>query len=260
MMNRALIAACFGLATLATTAPAMAEPDSIKHCRTLSSPGAYVLERNLSATGNCLIVAASNVSINLGGFVITGNGSGAGISDGGVAQSGITVRNGGVAGFANGIDLRTSNALIIEGIRATGNGQVGIYAGYYSLVRGNVAVGNGGADPNGGGGIRISNSPVGSSSTVSDNTASGNPGNGIMVTTYSTVTGNTASENGNDGFDVVFGSTLSNNTAGHNGHDGFSIDCPSNMVGNTAQDNGSHNVHELGSAGTCVYSNNLLAP
>jgi parallel beta-helix repeat protein len=240
----------------------MADPDKIQQCQTLSRPGAYVVARNLSAAGDCLVVATSNVSIDLGGFNITGNGSGAGITDRGVPLSGITVRNGAVVGFANGINLASSHAMIIEGIRAIGNSNVGIFAGHYSLVRGNLAVGNGSANTNGGGGISVHLGPgfVGSSSTISDNNASGNPGNGIVASSNSTITGNTASNNGNDGIAVVFGGTLSNNTASRNGRDGLSVDCQTNLVGNTARDNVVFDVHQISGSGTCTFFNNLPTP
>src|SRR5579864_185348 len=47
----------------------------ISACGTLSSPGAYFLTKNLSATGDCLVIAASNVAIDMKGKTITGNGS-----------------------------------------------------------------------------------------------------------------------------------------------------------------------------------------
>jgi parallel beta-helix repeat protein len=249
MKRLALILALTVLAMVAPACPAMADPNSIKHCQTLSQPGAYVLEKSLSASGDCLMVAASNVSINLAGFAISGNGSGAGITDGGTARSGLTVRNGVVTGFTNGIDLHASTAVIIEGVIATSNSNVGIFAGAASLVRNNVATSNGTAG--GSGGIRVQ----GLGGTVSGNIASGNY-NGIMFAGYGTVTGNTASENSNDGIDITFGSTLSNNTASNNTHVGLSVDCPTNMVGNTAIDNGT-NFQELGAASPCGDFDNL---
>ena len=53
----------------------------ISKCGTISKPGSYVLTRNLTANGDCLVVAANFVTIDLGGWVITGNGTGGGITD-----------------------------------------------------------------------------------------------------------------------------------------------------------------------------------
>jgi hypothetical protein len=75
MSRCALIAVLTGLMVTASAGPAMAGPEGIKNCRTISQPGAYVVERSLSAAGDCLVLAASNVSIDLGGFTIIGNGS-----------------------------------------------------------------------------------------------------------------------------------------------------------------------------------------
>ena len=47
----------------------------ISKCGTISKPGSYVLTRNLTAIGDCLVVAANFVTIDLGGWVITGNGT-----------------------------------------------------------------------------------------------------------------------------------------------------------------------------------------
>ena len=48
----------------------------INKCTTITKPGFYVLTRNLTATGDCLVVAANFVTIDLGGWVITGSGLG----------------------------------------------------------------------------------------------------------------------------------------------------------------------------------------
>ena len=55
----------------------------ISKCTTISKPGSYVLTRNLTASGDCLMVAANFVTLDLGGWVITGNGTGTGSQTGG---------------------------------------------------------------------------------------------------------------------------------------------------------------------------------
>ena len=52
--------------------PALAA--GISKCTKITKPGSYVLTRNLTARGDCLVVAASFVTLDLGGFVITGEG------------------------------------------------------------------------------------------------------------------------------------------------------------------------------------------
>ena len=50
----------------------------------------------LSAAGNCIVVGADSVTIDLGGFTITGNGTGNGITDAGQARKGVVARNGSI--------------------------------------------------------------------------------------------------------------------------------------------------------------------
>ncbi len=74
----------------------------ITSCREITKPGAYSLIRNLSSTGDCLIVNADHVTIDLNGFVISGPGGdyrreGVGIS--GDIQHGLHVKNGTITEF-----------------------------------------------------------------------------------------------------------------------------------------------------------------
>src|SRR5262245_63275897 len=105
---RSVFAACvaLGCASLAPAVFAAAAPDNINNCRTITQPGSYVLRDNLTASGDCLVVQADFVTIDLNGFVITGNGTGVGITDVNVERRGVTVRNGTLTGFSNGVGLR----------------------------------------------------------------------------------------------------------------------------------------------------------
>jgi hypothetical protein len=47
---------------------------AISGCRTIDQPGAYRLVDNRKAAGNCLVVTAEGVTIDLGGFAISGTG------------------------------------------------------------------------------------------------------------------------------------------------------------------------------------------
>ena len=94
-----------GAATTLRTAEGQIE---IRRCETINQSGSYILVRNLTATGNCLTINTSYVTIDLNGFLISGAaGVGTGIL--GVAQTsgfeGIAVRNGSISGFATGVDL-----------------------------------------------------------------------------------------------------------------------------------------------------------
>ena len=165
-------------------------------CTTISQRGSYELTRNLTARGDCLVVAANFVTIDLGGWVIAGNGTGSGITDQEAARRGIAVRNGTVTNFDAGVALgETTGALLRTCGPSTHNtlsqpapfsivsGNIvestifGIIAGRFSTVTGNSAAG-------GEGGIR-----AGPHSTVSGNSVFGDPG--IGAGPGSTISGNT---------------------------------------------------------------------
>lgn len=216
---------------------ATAAPRSIRGCQTIGSPGSYVLVRNLTATGDCLVVNADHVTIELQGFVMTGNGTGSGVTDNGVPRTGIVLRNGTIRQFETGISfpLNVSTGIVLERIRAVSNTGTGIRVGSKSAVRDCVA------DSNGGNGIEAFDESI-----VSGSTATGNTFNGILVGIGSTVTGNVANANGIDGIIANAGSTVSGNTARGNGDNGLDIICPSNVIGNTALANTGINLVALG--------------
>jgi len=64
------IALALGAIVLVPEASAR-EPLPIKACQTISQPGSYELANNLTATGDCLVIAASFVTIDLAGFSIS---------------------------------------------------------------------------------------------------------------------------------------------------------------------------------------------
>lgn len=111
--------------------PALAVTD-ITSCSTITEPGSYRVTRNLTASGDCLVIDASFVSIDLGGHVLTGNGTnGIGIrlnSSGfgpGPKRSGSEVRNGTITNFGRGISTLQSDSLI-ERVKVLKNSSEGI--------------------------------------------------------------------------------------------------------------------------------------
>jgi parallel beta-helix repeat protein len=140
---------------------------------TLSRSGSYVLSSNLTVpvdkTG--IQIAASDVTIDLNGFKITGSGLiGAGISQDAEPRRGATIRNGTIANFGVGIHLDRFVNTVVENMRAFNNSFTGMNLGFNSLIRGNV---------------------------VSDNGQ-----DGIFVAGASLVSGNTAIHNGRRGLAV----------------------------------------------------------
>lgn len=98
---------------------------SIRQCMELKHPGLYTLKRNLSAKGNCLIVKANHVTIDLNGQLISGIGkTGVGISA--TSSMGLHVRNGTITGFESGIIAPDFSTLydmtIYNNGRFSGNG------------------------------------------------------------------------------------------------------------------------------------------
>jgi hypothetical protein len=97
-------------------------PKRIRQCGvTLSAPGAYVLERNLtSASPNtCIAIASRYVTLDLAGFAIIGTGDRSvetfrGIHvEPGLGFEGITVRNGSVQAFYDGVSLEGAHRGVV---------------------------------------------------------------------------------------------------------------------------------------------------
>jgi parallel beta-helix repeat protein len=164
----------------------------------ITQPGSYKLSGNLvvsAANTRGIDIMASNVSIDLNGFTISGpvtcTGFGSSISCVGIGGTGISalssrinvaVRNGSVVGFATGISLGGNFNNLVQEVQASGNSFDGL---------------------------------VVSNGLVRRNTASGNGGSGISATD-STVTENLANFNGRYGLEALFG-MYGSNTFDRNG-------------------------------------------
>jgi len=182
---------------------------------TISSPGFYYIEKNLScSTGTGITITANDVTLDLMGFTIDGSGGPAG-SDGinmnGTAN--VEIRNGTVRGFSRlGItnELNCCHGHRVINVRLFQNGNQGIYFfNSGNLIQGCTAIGNGSHGIN-----------TGYRSTAIGNVCRSNGGNGITAGTGTTLIGNTCSENGNYGIEfwsdycMVDQNTVYNNTAG----------------------------------------------
>jgi hypothetical protein len=123
---------------------------------TASAPGAYVVSRNLSLTsGIGISVTASDVTIDLNGFVLTGStgGGGHGIQVASGLEN-VTIQNGVLRNWGgDGIHARGTDNLRIDNLRVhgcTGDG-IEMSRGTVSRI---VSSGNGGA------GLRPKNDPI----------------------------------------------------------------------------------------------------
>ena len=80
--------------------------------------------KNLKATGDCLVITAQGVTIDLGGFALGGDGTGTAIigpkaQTETIPQARTVVRNGDISNFARATDLSGT----VEGLRVTSNAE-----------------------------------------------------------------------------------------------------------------------------------------
>lgn len=100
---------------------------------TITTPGSYYLTGNLSTASDGILVSASDVTIDLMGFVITGPGPGSnsGIELDSFNHENLTVRNGTVRSFENGVianeaEENARGGVTVEGVRVLDIGLYGI--------------------------------------------------------------------------------------------------------------------------------------
>ena len=180
---------------MSITSQAAAAPTRISSCTTISNSGSYILSRNIDGTAaltDCVVIDAPYVTLNLSGFAIGGPGviSGASPADGIFVSAGntnVTIRNGSVTGWINGIvfDIDTDGA-VVEGIRSHENINSGMQVlGSGALIRHNITHDN-----------LVAGILFADSSTVIYNVANNNGMFGITGFCDSTVMFNTAIGNG----------------------------------------------------------------
>ena len=199
--GRIAVATFVSLACVGLAVEAEAVPTGIGTCRTINQPGSYVLRRNLTSAGTCLVVNADFVTIDLNGFVIAGDGTGVGVTDNSVTRRGTVIHGGSITNFAVGILMDISSGTHVHHMRVVGNAGAGIVVDAGSTVTDNIA--NGNLD-----GIILSVS----GSTVRDNITYGNANAGMIVSCPSNIIGNTSMNNSGGGLIMVgAGCNSSNN-------------------------------------------------
>ena len=191
------------------------------------NPGSYVLTSNLNVPKDtdCINIATHNVTLDLNGFTIRGNGGTSGSGVNSVLQSGtynrISVHNGVVQNMGkHGVHVGEQS--LVKTVHAHGNGGSGIKADNDSIVISNTTQGNGndGIYADNGSTTRDNTAQynddgiyASAGSTVISNTVLYNKGYGIYANTGSTVDGNTANNNDEDGISAYYGCTVKGNTA-----------------------------------------------
>src|SRR5262245_56940068 len=126
-------------------------PARIRTCGvTLTAPGAYVLQGNLSSPSpqTCITIESRYVTIDLAGFAIVGSGDRTvptyrGIHvEPGLGFEGITVRNGSIQAFHDGVSLEGAAGSNVENMRVVFNQNVGISL-HTGIARNNTLWANG---------------------------------------------------------------------------------------------------------------------
>ncbi len=221
---------------------------------TIMHPGVYRLAGDVrlnEADQNGILIASYNVTLDLGGHVLTGPGRDVGTLGSGIALAegdyfDIVVRNGAISNWRGaGIDAARAQNSRFENLQCWGNGENGVVVGVGCTVRDNLVKHNGGA-----GGII-----VGDGSTVTGNVCQSNDGGGIFAPRSTTVE-NTVSSNGGVGIYASFGARVTGNTISDNGGPGIVADSDCTVAYNTVSHNALHGIEVRGA---CVIVDNYCA-
>ena len=155
--------------------------------------GSYYLTSNLTCTGHGIKIYASNVTVDLNGFTLTGDGDSI---DSGIyiygyntyPVSNIEIRNGTIRNFGNGIHTSTSytSDIRIRDVRVLNNSQNGLYVPALGTLVENCLVDSNGGDY----GIL-----AGNYATIINNSIRFNSGWGIFVSWHCLISGNTIISN-----------------------------------------------------------------
>jgi len=229
----AFAAICAAIAAGAASPALAAGPANVNSCRTITSPGSYVLTRNVTASGDCFHILSDDVTFDFDGFTATGDGTGAAMA---LEGHGIVVRNGTVRGFGVGISIVTHGptrdlreGAVIERMQVLDMVNFGIGGGF-GTVRDSFMAGNGNTS------IALGGGP----SLIMNNRVVGNARAGVSAGPGSTVSGNIISYN-----DVVPFST------------GLIAECPTLVIDNTIVGQ-TTNVFTTGTG--CVMEHNVIGP
>jgi parallel beta-helix repeat protein len=261
---------------------------------TISEPGSYRLASNLTVIPDRtagILIAADNVTIDLGGFSIGSGGNGDfGIVTNDSHHTNLIIRNGTIARVSAGVSLEGNPSVSITRLRVHqsfdfaaitvgdnasitdstiyDNHAEGMRVGMNSLITGNVIFNNGADGIDAGDGSIISGNTVSnnagtggivcsSSCTINGNMVSSNHYAGISAGGASTINNNTTTGNNGDGIYCSSGCSIGANEVSRNSALGIEANCPSVIHGNLASDNGDNIV----TRGTpCARGENIPSP
>ena len=195
----------------------------ISSCMMITEPGAYELVQNLQAwSGDCLMVQADFVTIDLKGFGIFGSGQ-YGTAVAGMGR-GLVVRGGTIYSFFAAI--RGGDGLVVEHMRVVNN-SVGVDAS----MGGTASVKDSVFNDNSQFGVSVTNGVVANNSFYRNGTGVSAGQFGWYPGSGATITNNTFSQN-QTGIATQGAASIRNNTL-EGGYTALSIACPAHIVGNT---------------------------
>lgn len=227
-------------AVILAATSSQAAPKVLNNCQPITEPGAYVIGKNITASGDCFVIAADNVNLDLDGFVLTGNGAGSAfVEQLAVGRKGLNLRNGVVTGFANGIFMLNSTAMVIDRMQFTNNNSAGVRAGDTVTVSNSQVLDNG------------SGIGLGQRALVSNCIVNNNASTGISLSNGSTVTGSAVGRNTGAGIFMADGGLVSNSVSRNNATFGVLMDCPGTVVSSTISNNLTFNISQPGSGSSC---------
>ena len=260
--HRFMASVCCAAALTALSFSRAAAATSISACGTFGA-GSYLVVNNISSAGiNCLAFNAGPVTVDLGGFTVSGSGTTNGVIASGIAN--VTLRNGTIKGFARSAYLNGAGA-VVDGVRALTGGLNGFTVGDNSIVENSLVNGHAG-------GIT-----AGKNVTIVGNTLSGNSGNMIVVSDGSSVRNNTVTlstglstaiqvtQNCKVVDNVISGSTFGVSTGDHNVISGNTVSgCFDGIsAGNNTTINGNNSSNNsdkgIGAGTGCLIINNTAS-
>jgi nitrous oxidase accessory protein NosD len=125
MKLRVLIVSITGIGlSLATAAPAIAaptDPTPAPACGAVLTADT-TLHSDLTCAGTALSIGAAGITVNLAGHTITGDGTGAGISNPFPGYPNVTIHHGTIANFAADVSLDTADDETLHHLRLGGGG------------------------------------------------------------------------------------------------------------------------------------------
>jgi hypothetical protein len=224
----------------------------------------------MSTSAPCILVTVQGVTIDLGGFVLTGKGGGVGIAG---AANFLSITNGVIRSFNVGINaivdaVRLSEVTLagdgtgaalrdnaqVADSKFLNNGADGLDVRINALITHCTFVGNGGVS--GGDGLDAAGAGAVVTESVASNNIAKGPnfnGAGVLAGGNATLTGNAASGNAIGFADHVGGSTFVGNTGSSSTGDGFQTFGGASfspgacvLIGNSAVGDGFGGFEDLG--------------